>query len=218
MAWAVRGRSSSIFGPSVWHGDRRRPAVALTFDDGPSESTPRLLEILDRHRARATFFQCGANVDRLPDVARAVLAAGHEIGNHSYSHPYFHLRAPGFIAAELERAQRSIGEATGVAPVLMRAPFGVRWPGIGRAQRRLGLTGVMWTLIGYDWKWDAGRIVARLAPKIGNGSIICLHDGRRLDASPPIGETLEAVRRLLPILEARGYRLETVTQLICPKN
>lgn len=192
--------------------------MALTFDDGPSESTPRLLEILDRHRARATFFQCGANVDRLPDVAQAVHAAGHEIGNHSYSHPYFHFRAPDFIATELERAQRSIGDATGAAPVLMRAPFGVRWPGIGRAQRRLGLTGVMWTLIGYDWKWDAGRIVARLARKVGNGSIICLHDGRRLDARPPIGETLEAVRRLLPILEARGYRLETVTQLICPKN
>lgn len=192
--------------------------MALTFDDGPSESTPRLLEILDRHRARATFFQCGANVDRLPEVAQAVHAAGHEIGNHSYSHPYFHFRALDFIATELERAQRSIGDATGAAPVLMRAPFGVRWPGIGRAQRRLGLTGVMWTLIGYDWKWDAGRIVARLARKVGNGSIICLHDGRRLDARPPIGETLEAVRRLLPILEARGYRLETVTQLICPKN
>ena len=85
MAWAVRGRSSSVFGPSVWRGPRDRRAVALTFDDGPSEGTPQILEILERHRAPATFFQCGANVERLPEVARAVGQAGHAIGNHGHA-------------------------------------------------------------------------------------------------------------------------------------
>src|SRR5215472_781176 len=87
LAWAVRGRSASVFAPSVWRGPRDRAAVALTFDDGPSEDTPRLLEILDRYRVAATFFQCGANVERLPAVAREVRAAGHEIGNHTQTHP-----------------------------------------------------------------------------------------------------------------------------------
>src|SRR5947209_6331674 len=82
FAWAVRGRSATVFGPSVWRGDRRRRSVALTFDDGPSESTPKILEILARYRVSATFFQCGANVERLSAVARAVRDAGHAIGNH----------------------------------------------------------------------------------------------------------------------------------------
>ena len=91
MAWAVRGRSASVFGRSLWRGPRHRRALALTFDDGPAESTPDILEILSAHQVPATFFQCGANVDRLPHIAREVAARGHEIGNHSYSHPYLFL-------------------------------------------------------------------------------------------------------------------------------
>src|SRR5690349_8579547 len=87
MGYAVRGRSSTVFGPSVYRGDRNHRALALTFDDGPSESTPALLEILARQRVRATFFMCGQNVRRLPDIAREVADRGHEIGNHTDSHP-----------------------------------------------------------------------------------------------------------------------------------
>ncbi len=81
-AWAVRGRSSTMFAPSIWRGPRDCRALALTFDDGPSESTPALLDVLARHGVSATFFQCGANVERLPGIARATVEAGHEIGNH----------------------------------------------------------------------------------------------------------------------------------------
>src|SRR5204863_5251881 len=70
LAWAVRGRSASVFGRSVWRGPRDRRALALTFDDGPGEGTPEILTILDKHKVHATFFQCGANVDRLPGIAR----------------------------------------------------------------------------------------------------------------------------------------------------
>src|SRR4051812_36234725 len=86
LSWAVRGRSSSVFGRSYWRGPRQHPAIALTFDDGPSESTPQLLDILARHNVPATFFQCGANVARLAGITRLVHDAGHEIGNHSYTH------------------------------------------------------------------------------------------------------------------------------------
>lgn len=218
MSWAVRGKSSAVFGPSRWHGDRRRKALALTFDDGPSEGTGGILDILAHYGVPATFFQVGAHVERLPEVARAVAQAGHEIGNHSYSHPLFCFRTPGFMRSDLERAQAAIQRHAGVRPEWYRAPFGVRWFGMGAAGRRLGLGGVMWTAIGYDWKQKAEAVVAQLTPAAANGAILCLHDGRELRVRPDIGVTVETVRRLIPILLDRGYRLETVSRLLCPTN
>jgi peptidoglycan/xylan/chitin deacetylase (PgdA/CDA1 family) len=218
MTWAVRGRSASVFGPTVWHGDRTRPAVALTFDDGPSESTPQILDILARYGALATFFQIGANADRLPALAAEVLQAGHEIGNHSDSHPMLCFRSPAFMEEDLRRAQEKLERHTGVRPNWFRAPFGVRWFGLGSVQRRLGLVNVMWTTIGYDWNRKADEVVARVTRRIGNGAILCLHDGRELRAKPDIGVTIEAVRRLVPLLMDRGYRFETVSRLLCPTN
>ena len=93
LAWAVRGRAARVFGPSVWRGPRDRRAIALTFDDGPSEGTPAVLEELARHGVPATFFQLGANVDRLPEIARTVREAGHEIGNHGYAHKLYCFRS-----------------------------------------------------------------------------------------------------------------------------
>jgi peptidoglycan/xylan/chitin deacetylase (PgdA/CDA1 family) len=218
LAWAVRGRSARVFGPSVWRGPRDRRAIALTFDDGPSESTPALLDILSHHGVSATFFQCGANVERLPATARAVALAGHEIGNHSYAHPLFCFHSSRFIERDLARAQQAIAAGAGVTPAWFRAPFGARWFGMARAQRRLALTGVMWTAIGYDWKLRAEAVVERLTANVSNGSILCLHDGRGLLVEPDIGATLEAVRRLVPMLLDRGYRFETVSRLLCPTN
>jgi len=111
------------------------------------------------------------------------------------------------------RAQETIEARTGVRPAWFRAPFGARWFGMGGAQRRLGLTGVMWTTIGCDWKWNADAVYARLAKRAANGSILCLHDGRELRAKPDIGATVEAVRRLVPALLERGYELETIGRL-----
>ncbi|HUK17002.1 MAG TPA: polysaccharide deacetylase family protein [Bryobacteraceae bacterium] len=216
MAWAVRGRSSAVFGPSEWRGPRAGRTLALTFDDGPSEGTPRILEALARHGVRATFFQCGANVERLPEIARAVRAAGHEIGNHSHTHPLFCFRSQAFIEMELARAQQAIERHTGARPVWFRAPFGVRWFGIGPAQRRLGLREVMWTAIGYDWKRKADAIIERMTASACGGAILCLHDGRELRVRPEIGETVEAVRRLIPRLLEQGYQFETLSRLLCP--
>lgn len=218
LAWAVRGRSAAVFGRSVWRGNPHRRALALTFDDGPSEGTPAILDILAQYRVPATFFQVGANVDRLPEVARAVAAAGHAIGNHSYAHPLFCFRSPGFIEADLRRAQQTILARTDVEPEWFRAPYGVRWFGMGRAQRRLSLTGAMWSAIGRDWSQNSDNVFHRLADGASNGAILCLHDGRELRINPDIRVTVEAVRRLVPALLERGYELETVSRLLCPTN
>jgi peptidoglycan/xylan/chitin deacetylase (PgdA/CDA1 family) len=216
FAYAVRGRSSTVFGPSVYHGDRNRLALALTFDDGPSESTEALLKILERHKVPATFFMCGQNVERLPGVAREVASAGHEIGNHTYSHPRFDFCGAEFIYRELANAQETIERHTQQRPRLFRAPYGVRWFGLSGAQRKLDLLGVMWSVIGHDWRWPAERIERLLTKRARNGDIICLHDGRRTERAPDVSATLEAVELAIPQLQERGFRFETVSQILCP--
>lgn len=218
MGYAVRGRSSRVFAPSVYHGVRSRPALALTFDDGPSESTPELLELLAEHNVRATFFMCGKNVRRCPGIARQVAAQGHEIGNHTDSHPHLNFHLPEFVYRELALAQETIHLNAGVTPRLFRAPYGVRWFGLRSAQQRLKLMGVMWTVLGMDWRWPARRISHLLMHRASSGAIICLHDGRATRRAPDIRPTIEAVEFAIPALKERGFQFETVSQILCPTN
>ena len=215
MAYAVRGRSSALLAPSVHRGPRCQPAIALTFDDGPSPATIELLSILDEYSTKATFFACGVHVRKRPEIARAVSDAGHELGNHTESHPLLSLRSTGFIRNEIGRAQEAIGAATGQRPRWFRAPYGVRWFGLRTVQREFGLMGVMWTAIGRDWADDGDTVADRLVRAAGNGAILCLHDGRGLQAEPDIGSTLKAVRRVIPVLLGRGFRFVTLTELLC---
>jgi peptidoglycan/xylan/chitin deacetylase (PgdA/CDA1 family) len=215
LAYAVRAPSCAWLAPSVYRGTDARRAIALTFDDGPSESTPELLEILARHRASATFFQCGVNVLRLPGVAREVAAGGHEIGNHTHSHPLLALKSPAFIERELAAAQEAIEHATGVLPRYFRAPYGARWFGLRAAQQRLGLCGVLWSAIALDWKKPAPAVVSRLLHGANPGAILCLHDGRVLHRRPDIGVTLQALRELLPKLMEQGFHFEKLTDIMC---
>jgi len=216
MAWAVRGRSSTVFGPSVWRGEPGRKSLALTFDDGPSPATPSILEILTGYGVAATFFQIGSSVVSHPEIARAVTAAGHELGNHSHTHPNFALTRPSFITAEFQKAQDTIAEAVGKRPQLLRAPYGVRWFGFREMQNLLNLKGVMWSVIGRDWTLPAEAIASRVLGRVSSGDIICLHDGRGTLKDPDVRPTVEAVRRIVPELLEKGYHFETVSQLLCP--
>ncbi len=215
LAYGVRSPRSSWIAPSVYRGCRERRSIALTFDDGPSESTPRILEILARYGIPATFFLCGANVLRLPSIARRLRSAGHEIGNHTYSHAALHFRAPAAIYRELLEAQRAIQGECGVTPRLFRAPFGIRWFGLRSAQQTLGLTGVMWSVIGLDWKLPGRRVAQRVLKRSAAGAIICLHDGRGIRPDPDISATVDALERAIPWWIDRGFQFETVTQILC---
>ncbi len=161
---------------------------------------------------------CGRNVRRLPKIAQAVLKAGHEIGNHTDTHPPLYFKSPEFIYREIALAQETIHLHTGATPLFFRAPYGVRWFGLRRVQERLGLTGVMWTVIGHDWNWPAGRIVRRLSQGAANGGILCLHDGRTVAATPDIRATLQAVEIAIPMLLDRGFQFQTVREMLCPTN
>ncbi len=213
-AYGSISKSSQLFGPSVCRGPGRRRSIALTFDDGPSEGTLPLLDYLAAEDIKATFFQCGMNVQRLPHIAGKVAAAGHQLGNHTYSHPKLPFKSADFIDREFTEAQKIINLETGVAPMLLRAPYGFRWVGMRNVQRKLALLGVMWTVIGYDWRWPANRIAKHVLARSSPGGIICLHDGRAVEKRPNIQHTLSAIRQIVPVLRDQGYAFETVSELM----
>lgn len=214
MAWAVRGRSSTVLGPSVWHGSPHRKEIALTFDDGPSPATVVLLDVLKKHQIPATFFQCGMHVRRYPQIVKAITAAGHEIGNHTDTHARLWLKSSDFIYEELRRTQDTIADVAGVRPKLFRPTYGVRWFGLSEAQKRLGLLNVMWTTMALDWKSSQPDVTSRLLRGARNGAIFCLHDARERDPDPDIRVSVDSVKRVVPVLLEKGYRFVTVSELL----
>lgn len=219
--YAVKAASSQVFGPSVYKGPRDRRSIALTFDDGPGPGTMELLEYLDQEGVRATFFVCGANVLRHPDITRAIQPAGHEIGNHTFSHPRLCPRV-GWkwrglprqkVFEEFSRTQKIL-EGFGIHPALLRVPYGLRWFGLRRVQRELNLLSVMWTVIGHDWEWDAAAVAKHVLANATPGGIVCLHDGRDIRLTPDIASTIDAVKIIVPALKRRGYSFETVSQVL----
>lgn len=214
VAYGVTGRSSQLFSPSVYRGPGLRKSIALTFDDGPSEGTLPLLEFLERRGVKATFFECGMNVRRLPDIARKVVGAGHQLGNHTWSHPKLPFKSPAFIDREFTDAQHILAAETGIVPEILRPPYGWRWWGMRSMQRKLELLGVLWTVIGKDWVLPANQIVERVLYHSSPGGIICLHDGRDIQVNPDVPEMLKAVKQIVPILQDAGYRFETVSELL----
>ena len=182
-----------------------RAAVAITIDDGPDpEVTSRVLDLLDEHNARATFFCIGERIERHPALARAIVARHHEIGNHTYRHLMrFSLLGPRGVAQEIAQAQEAIGAATGEVARFFRAPAGLRNPFLEPALTRANLQLVSWTRRGFDTvNGSAGRVLESLTRHLQGGDILLLHDGhaaRTASGSPVI---LEVLPRLLRALAA----------------
>ncbi len=214
VAYAARCPRAQRWGRSFYRGRPGRRQIALTFDDGPSEATPGVLEVLDRYQVPATFFFCGMNVERLPDLARQARQAGHEIGNHTYSHPCLLALPRSRVRAELGRTQAVLRETVGVRARLFRPPYGVRAPGLQHAQQELGLITVMWTVIGNDWKWTSAAIARRILEKADDGGIVCLHDGREVQALVDRRQTVMALGRIVPSLQEQGFSFVTVTEML----
>ena len=209
--YAVR---SQWLGPTVWHGGADASTVALTFDDGPGDDTERVLDTLAEHSVTATFFVIGRNVERYPRVARRIVADGHEIGNHSYTHPIFLYVSASRTRQELERAQHVIVDTVGVSPEWSRPPCGVRTPAYFSAARALRLRTVQWSVAGYDWGRRSAREIAQGVLRGSTaGSIVLLHDADSEGRSDRRA-TVEALPAVLRGLAARGLRSESVSQLL----
>jgi len=204
---------SQWWGRGFYRGPRNQRLLALTFDDGPSNQTPDFLDLLARYGVRATFFVCGQNVARRPGIARETLGAGHEIGNHTDTHPLLLRLPPWRVREEVTRAQRIIEDRIGVRPTMFRAPFGVHAPGLRPALEAEGLAAVRWTVIGHDWRLPAWRIAERVLRQAGPGGIVCLHDGDQVRPIADRSRTLAAVEAILGPLLDEGYRFVTASEM-----
>lgn len=172
----VRGLHDWIVGGAVFRAPA--DAIALTFDDGPHpERTPKVLDLLAGAGMTATFFLVGQNAARHPDVVRRIAAAGHEIGNHSWSHPWMPRLSARRIESELVRCQEALAGITGQVPRVVRPPYGSRDFRFYRIARRLELTPVLWSVDTRDWAGTAEDIVLKRARRAKGGDILLFHDG-----------------------------------------
>jgi peptidoglycan/xylan/chitin deacetylase (PgdA/CDA1 family) len=195
--------------------------LALTFDDGPNpDETPKLMELLARHDAKATFFLIGKWSEREPALIRELVAAGHAIGNHTHTHPTMPAHGAARIREELRRCRESV-EASGErfstidGAALMRPPYGRRRPGTLRTMRAEGYVPVTWSITGYDWRahTTAKRITKRCL-RSQEGDIILLHDGSNTEPAADRHKSVETVEALLEHFAPRGFEFVTVPALV----
>jgi peptidoglycan/xylan/chitin deacetylase (PgdA/CDA1 family) len=189
-----------------------RGEIALTIDDGPDpEITPQVLEQLARFGAHATFFCVGDCIERHPALARAIVAAGHGIENHTQRHRHdFSLLGPRALRLEIERGQQSIARVTGSSAQFFRAPAGLRNPFLEPVLRSLGLQLTSWTRRGFDTVTrDPERVLRRLCASLRAGDILLLHDGHAARTRTGAPVILETLPRLLE--RVRAARLSPVT-------
>jgi peptidoglycan/xylan/chitin deacetylase (PgdA/CDA1 family) len=190
-----------VFVDAIVRGPRSARGVALTFDDGPHPTwTPRILETLAAHGAKATFFVIGRKAEANPALVRAILDAGHAVGLHAYEHDrLFALRGGQRVREDLARGMAVLEGITGTRPTLFRPPIGHTNPTIARVADALDLTVVGWTVSGHDGVASArvDHVVARVRRDLRDGIIVALHD------SPERGDREPAAVKALPaILDA----------------
>jgi len=222
VGWVAERGRSLVTGVSIVYARRglRVPrAIALTFDDGPSEWTPPILDALAAQGARGTFFVLGRSIEGREEIVRRTAAEGHELGNHAYSHTDPQTLDDDTLRRELDRTSTRLEELTGRRPRLFRPPYAGHDVRVARVARAAGLSPtVLRSVDPADWREpDAGRIASRVLAEIRPGAIVCLHDGLpphttegTLDRTP----TVTAVSAILDGVRARGLVAITVGELI----
>jgi peptidoglycan-N-acetylglucosamine deacetylase len=214
--------TSQLYGATICRNRDARGLIALTYDDGPNPRyTESMLSTLERHDAHATFFLIGKWTEREPALAREVQAAGHAIGNHTFTHPTLALCSGDRVQEELRRCRAAVEDA-GVTfsevdgAALMRPPWGRRRPGTLRAIRAAGYVPVIWSVTGWDWRKreTAETISARCSSKARDGDVILLHDGVHTEPAGDRAASVGATGEILKRLSAEGYRFVTVPELV----
>jgi peptidoglycan/xylan/chitin deacetylase (PgdA/CDA1 family) len=198
---------------------------ALTFDDGPNPSiTPRLLDVLDQYRVKATFFVIGRFVRECPALTREISARGHLLGNHTQTHPNLLWLSPRSIRSEVEQCQLVLRDTVGTPAKYFRPPFGLRNPWVVSTARELGMQTVMWTLLPGDWRekpvdWLTTRmqpiaVRAKTAAHRRTGDVLCLHDGAHRRLNGDRSRTLAALEYWLPRWRDLGLKFVTIGEAV----
>jgi peptidoglycan/xylan/chitin deacetylase (PgdA/CDA1 family) len=223
-AYAAVYPRSQLFGTTICRTPAP-PQLALTFDDGPNPAiTPALLDLLDEHHAKATFFMIGRFVRECPELAREVAVRGHLIGNHTQTHPNLFWLSPRAIRSELQQCQSVLQETVGAAAKVFRPPYGFRNPWVASTARELGMQTVMWTLLPGDWREKTAEwLTARMRPIADNaqnmanralGDVLCLHDGAHRQLNGDRVRTLKALEYWLPRWRDLGLKFVTIGEAV----
>ncbi|KAF1727288.1 acetyl xylan esterase [Pseudoxanthomonas japonensis] len=203
VVWATLYPRAAVFCPALSRLPTAERVVWLTIDDGPSADTPAMLDLLDRHGAKATFFLVGERALAQPGVVQAIRDRGHGIGNHSATHPdtRFWRLGPGALEDEIGRNQSILTAITGDTPRWYRSVVGMTNPFVGLSLKRHGLTRVAWSARGFDGvDCQPHQVLARITRDIAPGAIVLLHEGAKH------GHNVAILAQLLAWLEAQGYR------------
>ena len=190
--------------------------LALTYDDGPNDPyTGQMMEVLERHGVKATFFLIGRFVQQRPEIARALVDAGHIIGIHTWDHPNLIFASTAEVRRQLQQTRQAIFDATGVDTRLFRPPFGGRRPASLRVARTCGLQTIMWNVTCYDWKSESSdEIVKRAERQIHGGNVILLHDGEYHRIGVDRSRSVAASGRILTRYKGEGYEFVTIPEMM----
>ena len=196
-------------GVSVREGESSKK-IALTFDDGPSaEYTAKILDILQKYNVKATFFVIGVNAQKHPDLLGRIISDGHEVGNHTYSHPHLQKMDEFALLEELNKADEVFQKLCGISPTLFRPPEGVVSNAVKAAAQSKGYTMVLWNIDTRDWALNNADNIIRLIDKqASDGDIVLFHDW--VAGKSPTPAALEII---IPRLQARGFEFVKVSEL-----
>jgi peptidoglycan-N-acetylglucosamine deacetylase len=201
--WGTVKADSRVFSPVLRRLPTPEKQVWLTIDDGPSADTAAMLDLLDRHQARATFFVVGERAAKHPELVREIVRRGHTIGNHSQTHPqaWFWALGPRQMREQIARNQATLEAITGIRPRWFRAVVGMANPFVSAPLREHGLSRVAWSARGFDaLAADPQSVVTRIERGLAPGAIVLLHEGAKH------GRNVETVALMLERLDALGYR------------
>jgi peptidoglycan/xylan/chitin deacetylase (PgdA/CDA1 family) len=204
-----------LFERIQWRASTDELKIALTFDDGPhKDSTPRIMEVLHQHKVPATFFLVGKHLEKHPEIAREIVSAGHEIGNHTFSHSLLYVLSKNRIREEIERTDSLLRNIDGADPKFFRPPAGFFTKQVLDIAEQLGYRTVVGDVYPRDPHFPGKeKIVERVLQRTVAGSIIILHDGgnaQRVDRS----QTLEAISEIIPGLKDKGFEFLTLAELL----
>jgi peptidoglycan/xylan/chitin deacetylase (PgdA/CDA1 family) len=206
------------YGRTFAIGKRESKQIALTYDDGPNDPhTLKLLDVLEKHGVHATFFMIGKFVRQRPDIVRAVAAAGHQIGNHTFTHPLLIFKSETQTRKELVDCHRALKDIVGEHSSLFRPPFGGRRPATLRIARELGLDTVMWNVTGYDWTAPPASVIEKKIARqlhAGGGDVILLHDGGHRAMGADRAQTVIATDNLVRQFKDQEYEFVTVSKMM----
>ncbi len=182
-----------------------RKEVALTFDDAPSPFTKEVLKILDNYGVSATFFLVGSQVEKSPEVAHQIVAAGHEIGNHSFSHCWSSDDSVETLVEDIKRAEEAIYRSTGQVPLYFRPPGGMVNDKVKEACGQTGYGILLWWVDSRDWLLTEEEILEKVKKEVKDGAIILFHN---------LATTVEVLPQVIEDLRREGYKFVTISQLL----